>query len=496
MRPINIYALTRLSDPQRLERLERQMSGRARFLKIKTWEMEGLKSLCEELRSVMDRATELCFYYSFVMPKLGKEFDLIRIGAGSIVNIELKSGEVSDEVIRKQLLQNRHYLSILKRSMYFYTYVSRDGRLVRLSNAGRLVEAGFEELAMVLGKQEQCYTGDIEALFKEEQYLISPLTDPDRFLRQDYFLTAQQNDIKAQILKRIRRGNGRDPLRPVQGFTGLPGTGKSLLLYDLAMELSHSNKVCILHPGVYTKEIELLSDRLKRIDFYCGDIGSAPPKQPYSVILVDEGHRITFGEYNMIRTLAGEWKAPVIFAYDNEEPVAPEERKGDSVKWIEDSPGFVRYRLTNRIRLNNELSAFIHCVMCIKGRNQRREFPNVTLAYARDDKEMGILLKDFINAGYTYIHDPALDTGKDHEMDGEIEAAEADCKEFDSIVMFMDKSFYYDDEGCLRSVMHETSDHRVRNLFHGLNRAKQRIAVIIKENTEVFDRILGVLQRK
>ncbi len=240
--------------------------------------------------------------------------------------------------------------------------------------------------------------------------------------------------------------------------------------------------------------MELLSDRLKRIDFYCGDIGSIPPRQTYSAVLVDEGHRITSEEYKMILSFAAEWKAPVIFSYDNEEPVASAEWKSDSVHLIESSPGFVRYKLTNRIRLNNELSAFIHCVMCVRDRNHRRDYPNVSLLYAGNEEEMRNLLTDHIRAGYTYIHDPSLGTDINNEIEEKIGTAEADCKEFDRIVMLMDATFYYDDEGYLRSEIKEPDDLRVRNLFHGLNRAKQKIAVIIKENTEVFDRILWILQ--
>ena len=141
MKPINIYALTRLSEPSRLTRLERQMSKRDKNLKIKAWELEGLRALIEKLDAVTDHAAELYFYYSFIMPKLGKEFDLLRVSDQVVVNIELKSGTVSDEVIHKQLLQNRYYLATLGRTMYFYTYVSGMDRLVRLTGSGRLIEA-------------------------------------------------------------------------------------------------------------------------------------------------------------------------------------------------------------------------------------------------------------------------------------------------------------------------------------------------------------------
>ena len=50
------------------------------------------------------------------------------------MDIELKSGAVSEEAIRKQLMQNRYYLSVLGRSIQSYTYISSQNRLVRLTN--------------------------------------------------------------------------------------------------------------------------------------------------------------------------------------------------------------------------------------------------------------------------------------------------------------------------------------------------------------------------
>ncbi|MBR6003550.1 MAG: ATP-binding protein, partial [Lachnospiraceae bacterium] len=116
MKPINTYLLTRITDPERLSRLERQLSGRSTFLKIKEWEIKGLRALTDKLCEHSSDATTYDFFYSFIMPKLGKEFDLIRISSDSVVNIELKSGDVTDEAIRNQLLNNRYYLSTLGRT--------------------------------------------------------------------------------------------------------------------------------------------------------------------------------------------------------------------------------------------------------------------------------------------------------------------------------------------------------------------------------------------
>ncbi|MBR6156982.1 MAG: DUF2075 domain-containing protein [Lachnospiraceae bacterium] len=503
MRPINIYTLTRLSDPARLSRLERQMSARKNHLKIKSWETEGLKRFSEKLCAVSEETTELDYYYSFVMPKLGKEFDLLRINDDSIINNELKSGNVSDEAIRYQLMQNRYYLSTLSKTMYFYTYISNADRLVRLTGGGRLVDAGWTELCDLLLRQGDSFHGDIEDLFQEEKFLISPLTDPDRFLRQEYFLTFQQRDIKKQILKNVTAPT-------IQGFTGFPGTGKTILLYDIAMQLSRRDCVCVFHLGSHTPELEQLDERLKRIDFYYCENGILPPvEKKYNAILVDEGHRLNKNMLQDILALRDRWQAPVIISYDREDLLALSERAECGADILEALPEFLHYRLTNHIRRSSELSAFIRCVIRTgeAGAIKNSSYPAVTLSYAGDAEETRRLLNIYRKEGYTYIRNSAATPDKDDTTelsDMTTEISDAACKEFASVVMLLDASFFYDASGYLRqknmaaensaAISSDPVSHSaVRNLFHGLSRAKERIAIVVSENLPVFDTLLSFI---
>ena len=146
MRSISIYALTRNQNKDSLSKLERQLSGREYFLKIREWELQSMKALVCQLESHMIKVCSLRFFYSYQIPKLGKEFDLLQIKDDQIINIELKSGAVSEEAIRKQLMQNRYYLSVLGRSIQSYTYISSQNRLVRLTNHDHIAEADWTEL--------------------------------------------------------------------------------------------------------------------------------------------------------------------------------------------------------------------------------------------------------------------------------------------------------------------------------------------------------------
>lgn len=491
MKPVNIFILTRVMDTDASRKLERQMSKRSQFLKVKEWEMQGLRAFSDALLQHMEHAEELCFFYSFVLPRLGKEFDLLRISENSVINNELKSGNISDEAIRKQLMLNRYYLATLGKEIYSYTYISDENRLVKLSNSNHIQEADWSWLVENLQKQENCYVGDVEDLFKEERYLISPIADPEHFLRREYFLTSQQLDIKRKILRNI----AQNPYG-YQGITGLPGTGKSILLYDIAMELSRKKKICVFHLGSKPDGLKVFDERLKRVDFFCcAAEEEVCLKEDYGAVLIDEGHWLTACNLSGICGYAKEKQIPVLIAYDREDALALEERRTEGIEQVERLPEFTKYQLTNRIRVNGEISSFVYQVMHNNRMGHRYFYPSVELAYANTREEAEVLIGYFRKNGYQYITNRSLGMDLASDEENQEKASEKGA-ELDQVVMFMDDSFRYDVSGYLRSCgKYEGGNSPVRSLYHGLNRAKKRVAIVVAQNPPVFMKLMNIVQK-
>ena len=455
MKSISIYAITRNQNIECLQKLERQLSGRTYFLKMREWELESMKALVRELEVHMQDVHALRFFYSFQVPRLGKEFDLLQIKDDQIVNIELKSGKVSDEAVRKQLLQNRYYLSVQGKMIQSYTYISSQERLVRLNNHDHIVEADWDQLCLALQRQSKDYEGDIEDLFQAEMYLFSPVTEPERFLNKEYFLTSQQKDIERRILDKIRKVK-----YGYFWFSGLPGTGKTLLLYDIAMKLSVHQKVCMIHCGETGKEWKILHDRLLRIAFLSdSQLEECPDLKEYSAILVDEAHLLTEEKLHVILELSE--KHPVIFSSDDEDMISDEEMDRTMLREIEHLPDIQSFHLTNRIRTNAELSSFIQNMMHLPEKRTVRYYPHIQVVYANDEEEAEILLKGYQN----------------------------------QLVFIIDERYYYDEKGYLRE---QRQKHQkptaVRTLFHRLNEAREEFAIIVKRNEAVYEVLLELLQ--
>ena len=481
MRSISIYTITRDQNLSSLSKLERQLSGRGYFLRIREWELESMKSLVRRLEAHMDNVYSLRFFYSYQIPRLGKEFDLLQIKENQIINIELKSGVVSDEAIRKQLMQNRYYLSVLGCTIQSYTYISSQNRLVRLTNHDHIVDADWNDLCRALQKESDDYQGNIDDLFQAELYLISPVLEPARFLKKEYFLTSQQRDIQRQILKKLRTGRCG-----YFCFTGLPGTGKTLLLYDIAMKLSRRQKVLIIHCGNAGNEWKILHERLRRIDFLADDqLTEDVSLEPYSAVLVDETHLLSAEKLQiLLKQYNGHF--PLIFSSDSEDAICPDELGTDTIKLIEDLPEIQMFHLTNRIRTNAELSSFIQNMMHYTGRKISNSYPHVSAVYANDDRETEVLLTAYTSQGYQY-RPPVCARYNETETTA--------VRDAERLVIVLDDGYYYDKNGYLRSRYScKGSCSEVRGLFHQLNQAKEELAIIVKQNEDVYETLLTLLQ--
>lgn len=476
MKSISIYALTRKQNIEHLQKLEQQLSGREHMLKMKEWELESMRALVERLELHMQDVSALRLFYSFQIPRLGKEFDLLQIRENQIINIELKSGAVSEEAIQKQLIQNRYYLSALGKPIQSYTYISSQNRLMRLTNHDHVIEASWNQLCAALQKEGKDYSDDIENLFRAEWYLFSPLTEPNRFLNKEYFLTAQQRDIKRQILKKIC-----EEQTGYFSFCGLPGTGKTLLLYDIAMKLSNRQQVCIIHCGEAGKKWEILHKRLQRIDFLSDNqLETQFSLEDYHAILVDEAHLLSVEKLNVLLNMSED--RPIIFSSDSEEMISPKEIDQSTMKRMEELPNLQTFRLTNRIRTNAELSSFIQNMMHLPVRKNQNEFPHVSVVYANDTKEADTLVQDYIRQGYQYF-----------SQMGNAELGITAVRDTEQMVVMLDERYYYDEDQYLRSRNPmQNGQSEVRRLFHLLNQAKENLAFVVKENETLYGILLDM----
>src|SRR5699024_2550584 len=162
-----------------------------------------------------------------------EEFDILRFSNQSVLNIELKSDlpKRGYPSVRNQLVRHKYLLSLLNKDIYVVTFIEKTKELYTLDKDNGLITINFEQLISYIAND--FIKEDILKEINTSKMIISPYTEPERFSKRKYFLTEEQiekvNDIMSTTKNKIC-------------LIGGPGTGKTLLLIDIAQRFINSGE--------------------------------------------------------------------------------------------------------------------------------------------------------------------------------------------------------------------------------------------------------------
>lgn len=535
MRAIDLYAITREIPEELRGAFEKNLSQRPGRLRVKGQEFDQIRAIVEELqRAGAKRECYEDWFYSFTIPHISREFDLLKVGRNECaVNLELKTASPSVTLsrVKKQLQRNAYYLSLIAKKIYGFTYVGDGkggGQLYALKD-GNLKKCSVRELMNKLSKVKNPVKEQIEEMFHPGEYLISPFSEPERFCENQYFLTEHQQMMKERIVSGIRRSRAG-----LWGITGEAGTGKTLLLYDIAKNLATGYSVCVIHCGKLSEGHQKLRKSLKGIDIIEAedmapaadrsqseredlgsvvsateqgqsgreDLGSLKSAEisGYDVVCVDETQRIREEELREIvgAYTAGKIKA-CIFVYDLKQVLSRSELARNNPEKLRQMNGFTELSLTKTIRTSKEIYAFINALMDLHKRSNQ-VFTGIDLLYAGNAEETEWLLDNYARKGYRFISMPVDETDL---KSGANRFYREDCEnshdviglEFDAVSVVLDGRFWYNASGQLMGAEGQGEDYLyVQMLYQNLSRAKEKLCVIVQGNEEVFRELLKVME--
>ena len=340
MNAVNLFMLTRNKDMNICSEYENVISQRKKKQKVKEHEY---KSLCALVDLLLENGIPLSslegFHFSYRISQISKEFDLLKVKKDErVVNIELKSCMISENEIEKQLIRNKYYLRLITDEISLFTYVADVNRLYTL-HEDKIIMSEIGDVIKVLEAFEG-YEESLDTLFNAKDYLISPLNNSIKFLGRNYFLTDAQEKIKRDVLLDIK--NERDIV--FWGITGSAGTGKTLLLYDLARDLAEIGSVCIIHCGVLCEGHTFLDSNINNLDIIQAKVLNNNRLDSFlescDFILIDETQRIYESSYHKIINIIKENDLTGIFSYDSFQTLAKSEEENNIVQKLNSLEGF------------------------------------------------------------------------------------------------------------------------------------------------------------
>lgn len=468
--------------------------------KLKSHEIRNLESFCRIMSSYSFSYKDYDGYFvSYSIKQIGKEFDLLRFGDDLILNIELKSElKIANklEKIRKQMEINHYYLKFLGKPIIVITYVENDGFFVYDSNTNTVSSIAESDVAEIIKAHKVNLAIDPDKEFVPSNYLISPFNSTEQFINGEYFLTTTQQKIKTEIEEKLE----------TDGFVYFciaanAGTGKTLLLYDIAKGfLQNGTNVVLIHSG------KLNDGHRKLQETYGWKIYSIASVNQNSIsslldscdiLLIDESQRISKKQMEWIIACSQQKQIPIIFSYDPKQYLRSGEDR-DVQSYLETTHPDITVcakKLTTKIRTNKELASFITNLFDIGKSKDHLDYSCITIEYVANE----VQLKNYI----AYLHkergwQPIKYTTSLYNEDPFDSLADISDKnahdvigqEFSKVVFVMDSNFRYEGNRLMASKYAYYSPKGM--LYQITTRVVDELKIIVFNNPDLYVKLLEI----
>ena len=438
------------------------------------------------------------FFSAYSIAQIGKEFDLLRFGNNFNLNIEIKSElkkslEENKKKILEQLRKNNYYLRFLNHPNKLFAFVEKDGFYEYNPSIDDIGKVNIETVIESIKAQQIDKYADPDKLFVPSNYLISPFNSTEKFIDGEYFLTSAQQKIKEEIFTEITTN------RLFFCISANAGTGKTLLLYDIAKTMIQNGKrILLIHCANLNPGQEFLKERynwnIKCVKLIphnddCLNVNDI------DVILVDESQRIRSPQLDSLIRKCIKSSTPIIFSYDVKQYLRDGENTDIANYLNKNYPAESVFKktLTTKIRTNKEMASFIGNLLEIGHCTDHLNYSCISVEYipCKEDLNMYInhLQKDgWVSITYT-TSSKEIDPYDELECLSDKNAHKVIGQEFSKVVFVMDENFKYSENKLLARHSYYSAKGM---LYQIVTRAIDELKIIVCNNPDLFHNILKI----
>lgn len=462
---------------------------------LKKHEVETLDSFYQVMEKAGGDIADFDGYYvGYTIKQIGKEFDLLRFGKNSILNIELKQEHTGEKMLL-QMRKNYYYLKLLGKPISIFTYVKGGGCYKYNEIDDEIQETTPMKIVECIKAQSLDHMLDPDKEFSPSHYLVSPFNSTQRFLNNEYFLTDAQQNIKEAIDDIRNKGRGE-----MFCLSANAGTGKTLLIYDYAKDCySRGEQATIIHCGKLNEGQEKLIDDANWKILSVKEVNEKRIEEiveKADLIVVDEAQRIWDKQLELIIKSAVETRTVVVFSYDIKQFFHETERKDIYEILVRDYPNIKAEKrtLTNKIRTNKELASFIKNLFDIGSSNSYMDYSQVSIDYIGNYRVLQEYTKYLTQNKWTPITYTISKYKKDTNSElfglGKKNAHDVIGQEYEKVAVVMNKSFNYDNQGRLDAEDNYYSSYGM--LYQIVTRVVDELKIIVYKNPELYLKLLEI----
>lgn len=418
-----------------------------------------------------------------------EQFDILRFSEDSVLNIELKSQLPKNGLseIKNQLIRHKLLLNLIGKKVNLFTFVREERKIYKLSHNREIEE--ISPLNLVEMIHETYSAQDDLAEVDLSKMIVSPYVEPDKFVNHEYFLTDEQIQIRGRILE---CDNNKIAL------IGGAGTGKTLLLLDLAKKyLLDSKRVILIFAGSLenAKELEGL------FGFTVRQINQVSDEEltNFDIVLVDESQSLYKLDFERLYNLS---EQTVLFSVDQQQTLHPIQKKLNIQQQLVDDPTVNEFKLRQKVRTDPVMSSFISKFLDLKDRtSQPFDFKNVKLVYFDSKGLAKNYLKNLVRSnGYKSIELTPYTTKSTYKIkrnkiySDSTNVHQVIGREYDDVVVPLDEHYFYNNDGKLDSNYPDYYPFLEDNsIFEAISRVKKNLIIAVINNPALFIQIQKIL---